>query len=81
MVSVADSSSNFGDHVSASRASSEDFGDDVRLSNKMEQTKTGEVQKDERIHVEQVRDNMQTTSYRLSVISISSSFAVLRMVV
>ncbi|VDP14501.1 unnamed protein product [Onchocerca flexuosa] len=52
VVSVADCSSNFFDPISTSRVSSEDYGNDLHLDNKMEQT---DMQKSERIHVEQRR--------------------------
>lgn len=64
VVSVADCSSNFGDPVSASRVSSEDYGNDLHLDNEMGQTET-DMQKSERIHVEQVRNIPINENYNL----------------
>ncbi|VDK76674.1 unnamed protein product [Litomosoides sigmodontis] len=55
VISVADSSSNFADHVSANRVSSEDFESDVDVGNKVEQMETSGAQSNERINVEQRR--------------------------
>ncbi|KAM3725457.1 TraB domain-containing protein [Dirofilaria immitis] len=54
VVSIADSSSSFGDRMSASRASSEDCGDDGHLNNEEDETKT-DMEKSERIHMKQKR--------------------------
>ncbi|KAL3982912.1 TraB family protein [Acanthocheilonema viteae] len=55
VISVVDSSSNFADHVSASRVSSENIGSDVSLGNKMEQMEASDAERSERIHGEQRR--------------------------
>lgn len=54
VVSVADSQSNFEDHVSGSRGSSEEPGD-IHSGNKDPPSENGDTQMAQRSHVEQVR--------------------------
>lgn len=67
VISVADSSSNFADHISTSRVSSEDFGSDVNVGNEVEQRETG-AQRHERINVEQVGSISQCADYFLTFV-------------